>query len=66
MKGLVDAFGRAQEDWPRRFANIRLSRLQSGAKMGCPLCFPHGTETVNNRWRKDLRCWKRYRRHQWR
>ena len=59
-------FGRNVDDWPTRFSNIRLSRLQNGEKMGCSYCFPHGIETMNTHWRKDLRCWKRYRQQQWR
>jgi hypothetical protein len=58
-------FGRTPDTWPVRYSNLRLSRLDNGEGITCTYCYPHGVETPNSQWRKDLRCWKRYRRHQW-
>jgi hypothetical protein len=57
-------FGRTPDTWPLRFANVRLARLDRAEGQMCTYCFPHGPETPNSRWHADLRCWKRYRRHQ--
>ena len=59
-------FGRTLEDLPIRMGNVRISRLDNFRKVSCTYCFPHGHENHNSIWRKDLRCWKRYRQHQWR
>jgi len=44
----------------------RISALYNVEKTGgCPFCFPHGIETNNNQHFKDTKCWKRYRRTQY-
>ena len=53
-------------DIPTKFSNVQLSRIKNGELMGCSFCFPHGVETINNKWTQDLRCWKRYRKFQYR
>lgn len=66
MRAFFHSFGRDPEhDWPNRFSNVRWERLCSGEKMGCSHCFPHGIETSNATWHKDMRCWKRSRQTQW-
>lgn len=49
-----------------KHSNVRISRIFNGQLMGCTFCFPHGYDNVNHRHTKDLKCWKRYRKHQWR
>ena len=66
LRAFTKSFGRDVQDWPVRFSNVKWERLRSGAKVGCSDCFPHGIETTNAQWVKDLRCWKRYRKQQWR
>lgn len=58
-------FGVSSDAWPVRFSNVRLARLDWGDERGCSYCFPHRMEVENNKWMKDLRCWKRYRSHQY-
>lgn len=68
MKQLKNAFGVDEfgmEMVPNKISNIRISRLFNGENMGCFYCFPHGMETSNNKWTKDLKCWKRYRKTQY-
>lgn len=68
-RGFVKAFGRTesgQEDSPAKIGSARASRIVHGDTTGCVYCFPHGIETYNNIWTKDLRCWKRYRKTQYR
>ena len=66
---LVNAFGLTDEglpDTPEKIGNVRAARVLHGDERGCSFCFPHGCETTNSRWDKDLRCWKRYRKTQYR
>lgn len=50
---------------PVKYSNVMLSRIEHTRDTGgCPFCFPHGMETTNSKFTKDLRCWKRYRTHQ--
>ena len=65
-RAFARSFGRDMQDWPTRFSNIKWERLRVGDTMGCSYCFPHGIETINGTRRKDFRCWKRYRKMQWR
>lgn len=63
------AFGFIEEgepDVPSRRGSAFISRLSNGAAMGCTWCFPHGWETRNATLMKDYRCWKRYRKKQYR
>ena len=63
------AFGQNQYgmlEMPQKLSGTKISRLVYGEILGCSYCFPHGWEVSNSRWKKDLRCWKRYRKHQWR
>jgi hypothetical protein len=61
----IDEYGYI--DVPKRVSNIKISRIDNtDARGGCSYCFPHGFETNNNKWFKDLKCWKRYRKKQYR
>ncbi len=51
---------------PKKISNVRLERVLALGRGECTYCFPHGVEAVNSRHRKDLRCWKRYRKTQYR
>lgn len=53
-------------DFPMKFSNVKISRLEFGNKMGCSWCFPHGYETSNSTLQKNRRNWKYYRRKQYR
>lgn len=59
---LVEAFGNT---FPKKISGTMISRLLN-CKYECSYCFPHGHETSNNKWTKDLKCWKRYRKTQYR
>ena len=65
-KQLRQSLGWNIEDWPRRYSNIQWARIVYGEIEGCTRCFPHGQETSSGHHTKDLGCWKRYRRTQWR
>lgn len=53
------------EDAPSKVSNVFMSRLVNGEKMGCSWCFPHGFETINSRYNKVQRSWKKHRKTQW-
>lgn len=68
-RSLVRAFGideYGQIELPPKISGTTISRLLKGEWMGCSYCFPHRWEVINAKWKKDLSCWKRYRKHQWR
>ncbi|MBF0266558.1 MAG: phosphate ABC transporter substrate-binding protein [Gammaproteobacteria bacterium] len=48
-----------------KYSNIKLSRVNHGEEMGCEICFPHGMETINNRYTSFQRSWKKRRRFQY-
>ena len=54
-------------DIPRKFNNVRISRIQNYIEMGgCQYCFPHGRETSNSTISKQRnKNWKRYRKTRW-
>lgn len=52
-------------DLPIKISGRQISRALIGDFMGCSYCFPHNMETINNKWMKDLKCWKRYYKYQW-
>ena len=53
-------------DVPRKFSNIRISRIQNFIERGgCPFCFPHGDETSNSKYGNLQKNWKKFRRTQW-
>ena len=52
-------------DFPQKMSNVRISRIRNGERMGCSFCFPHGWETINDRYSKNTRSWKQHRRSQW-
>lgn len=65
---LIKAFGKNEAelgDLPGKISGVRLSRIVIGEESGCSGCFPHGYETINNRWSKNQRCWKKQRLNQW-
>lgn len=53
------------EDAPSKVSNVFMSRLVNGEKMGCSWCFPHGFETINSKYNKVQRSWKKHRKTQW-
>ena len=59
----IDEYG--FEEIPSKFSNVPLSRIKNGEKMGCSYCFPHGIDTINNRWSNRQRSWKSYRHTKW-
>lgn len=66
---LNKAFGKTAEgfpDLPQKIGSVQLARLLHGRQRGCSFCLPHGLETSNSKFNKDLRCWKRYRKTQYR
>jgi len=68
MKILNKAFGTTEKgfaDLPRKISGTQIARLLVGKKMGCAYCFPHGYETINNKWKKLQRSWKKYRKTQY-
>ncbi len=69
-KKLKKAFGLNQFeliDFPKKFSNIKISRIQNSDKRGgCSWCFPHGIDTTNSKESKFTRNWKAYRLKQWR
>lgn len=69
QKRLVKAFGKNEVgmiDTPKKIGSARYERILSGEDRGCSFCFPHGPETNNAIRFKDLKCWKRYRKQQYR
>ncbi|REC61185.1 phosphate ABC transporter substrate-binding protein [Chryseobacterium pennae] len=52
-------------DFPKKISGVQISRLQYGNDLGCSYCFPHGLEVVNAKYTKFQRCWKKYRKAQW-
>ena len=55
------------EDFGGKISNVKCARIKvSGDPDYCPHCFPHCEETVNSKYDKDLKCWKRYRKTQYR
>ncbi|MCW3805734.1 hypothetical protein [Plebeiibacterium marinum] len=54
-------------DIPKKFNNVRISRIQNYIEMGgCQYCFPHGRETPNSTISKQRnKNWKRYRKTRW-
>lgn len=67
-KKLVKAFGKndfEMIDFPLKISNVQISRILVGEIMGCSYCFPHGYETSNATILKGKRCWKKYRKTQW-
>lgn len=68
-KVLIKAFGLTeydQIDFPRKISNSQIARLIFGDIMGCSRCFPHGLETLNATIAKNKKCWKNYRKKQYR
>ncbi|MBO1271959.1 hypothetical protein J3L11_09935 [Shewanella sp. 4t3-1-2LB] len=51
---------------PTKVSGTQISRSCVGEEMGCTHCFPHGIDTSNSHDMKLQRCWKKYRKHQWR
>jgi hypothetical protein len=67
-KNLYKAFGKDEFgmiNYPIKLSNIHISRLFKGEVMGCSYCFPHGPETINSKFDKLQRNWKKYRNNQW-
>jgi len=65
---LIKAFGKNEygfADLPEKISGVRISRIFIGEEMGCSFCFPHGFETINNRWDKVQRSWKSHRKTQY-
>lgn len=49
-------------DFPKKISNVKLSRIENCRLMGgCSFCFPHGIETTNSKYLKQMRSWKEYR-----
>jgi hypothetical protein len=49
-------------DFPKKTSNTKISRIKNSDKMGgCTYCFPHGIETINSKYSKFTRNWKKYR-----
>ena len=66
---LRKAFGTTEEglaDLPHTIKGTRLARVFAESRGERGYCFPHGYDQPNSRWDKDLRCWKRYRKTQYR
>ncbi|WP_291723758.1 hypothetical protein [Bernardetia sp.] len=66
-KSLKKAFGINEFgmiDYPIKISNVRISRILNGNTRGCSFCFPHGYETNNSKYGKYQRCWKKYRKTQ--
>lgn len=54
-------------DLPTKVSGTTVSRILNCKHWSmCPECFPHGREVPNSKWFKDLSCWKRYRKTQYR
>lgn len=51
---------------PAKYSWTKISRLINGTNMGCMYCFPHGRHTANNKYKKDTKCWKTYRKTHYR
>ncbi|OBW40273.1 MULTISPECIES: phosphate ABC transporter substrate-binding protein [Chryseobacterium] len=67
-KSLKQAFGINEYeliDFPKKISNVQVSRILHGDERGCSRCFPHGFETVNSKWSKFQRNWKKYRKTQY-
>lgn len=67
-KKLRDAFGLNEIgmiNFPSKISNVHVSRILYGDYMGCSHCFPHGYETINAKELKYQKCWKKYRKQQW-
>lgn len=65
---LIKAFGKniyGLADVPKKISGVQISRIIIGEESGCSRCFPHGYETINNRYFKQQRSWKKQRRKQW-
>ncbi|WP_428242716.1 hypothetical protein [Gynuella sp.] len=65
---LIKAFGKNKfglVDLPKKVSGIKVSRILIGEESGCSGCFPHGYETINCRFYKIQRNWKRQRQTQW-
>lgn len=52
-------------DYPPKFSNVRIARINFGNIRGCSWCFPHGWETDNATADSYQRNWKKYRKTQW-
>lgn len=52
-------------DLPKKYSGIKISRILIGEEMGCSFCFPHGFETINARYYKRQRSWKKHRKTQY-
>lgn len=66
---LIKAFGVNNydlADMPHKVSGTTISRILIGEESGCSYCFPHGYETINNRYDKRQRNWKKQRKTQWR
>lgn len=64
---LANKMGRTEEglpETPRKWSNVRASRVQNGRASGCDYCFPHGPETSNSTGSKNRRSWKTKRKTQ--
>lgn len=54
-------------DIPHKIGNVFMSRvLNANLFLLGTMTFPHGADVVNNKWQKDMKCWKRYRKKQYR
>lgn len=49
----------------KKVSGTKISRILIGEEMGCSYCFPHGQETINDRWSKIQRNWKSQRKSQY-
>jgi len=52
-------------DLPAKYSGTKITRIFIGEEIGCSYCFPHGIETRNSHYFNRQRCWKKYRRTQW-
>ena len=65
---LIKAYGGNEyhfADLPQKVSGITISRIVLGEESGCSFCFPHGYETINNRYSKRQKNWKIQRKTQW-
>lgn len=61
MERLQKTFGKDEYGFallPKKYSNVKISRIFNGWESGCSWCFPHGIETKNATARKRKRNWK--------
>lgn len=66
---LKKAFGITEEglvNFPSAISGTQISRIHAVRHGETSFGFPHGVSTSNSHLDKDLRCWKRYRKTQYR